>query len=129
MNKIIEFYPAYDKRHPDPFKNYGIGSVSILFLLKGDKGAVQFKLLTGWYLPELGIELDNPMPADLGYHSPIPIYDGQKSIPDNCEWLDGECYYDGSTTASERIYEILLKEGSDGVWRELEKYYEEIFNR
>lgn len=143
MEKLIEFYPAFDKRNPDPSKNYGIHGVDLKMVLKGSKGAVQFVLYTNWHLPHVQRELNrkaikqdevyietilNPMPADLGYHSPKPMYEGHSICTESCEYLDGKpCYYDGSGLNAERIYEVLLKEGSDGVWRELEEYYKELF--
>jgi len=148
MERIIKFNPAWDKRDPDPSKNYGIHGVELAMILKGDQGAVQFVVYTNWHLPHVKEELDekllkgagqgnlnnylfciiHPLPADLGYHSPIPTYEGQSIISDSCEYLNGNpCYYDGSGLEAERIYEILLNEGSDGVWRELEDYYKTIF--
>jgi hypothetical protein len=33
-------------------------------------------------------------------HSPVPLYDGQTSIPGYCEWVrGGKCYSDGSSLA------------------------------
>jgi len=142
MEKIVKFYPAYDKRNPDPSKNYGIHGVDLRMILKGEKGAVQFVLYTNWHLPYVQEELNknaigkdlyyisslNPLPADLGYHSLTPTYEGQSICTESCEYLDGKpCYYDRSGLNAERIYEVLLNEGSDGVWRELEKYYNELF--
>jgi len=147
MERIVEFNPAFDKRK-DPKGNYGIHGGNMRMLLKGDKGVVQFLLYTNWHLPHVSDELDNkilmdgrqgklseysfsifhPLPADLGYHSSVPQYEGQSIASDSCEYLDGKpCYYDGSGLGAERIYEVLLKEGSDGVWRELEDYYNMIF--
>jgi hypothetical protein len=144
MEKIVEFSPAFDKRDPKPSKNYGIHGVDLRMILKGEKGVVQFVVYTNWHLPHVQEELNrkatlkqderyieailNPMPADLGYHSPTPIYEGQSVCSDSCGYLDGKpCYYDGSGLNAERIYEVLLKEGSDGVWRELEEYYKDVF--
>jgi len=172
LERIIEFVPAFDRRDPDPKKNYGIHDVELRMVLKGEKGAVQFVLYTNWQLPhvareerkrtaasgldEMGIKVRfEPMPADLGYHSPVPMYEGQEPIGatrvhwedgefdgkrmklpkfeptdtfDPCPYLDGKpCYYDGSGLNAERIYNVLLAEGSDGVWRELESYYRETF--
>ena len=149
MEKIIKFYPAFDKRNPDPHKNYGIHGVDLRMILKGNKGAVQFVLYTNWMLPHVTKEMDirilkearqgtlsdislqcayHPQPADLGYHSPVPIYEGQNVCSESCEYLDGKpCYYDGSGLNAESIYEVLLKEGSDGVWRELEDFYKNVF--
>ena len=232
LERIIKFAPAFDKRDPDPKKNYGTHGVELKMVVKGSKGAVQFVLFTNWQLPHVTKESENrlcakieemfrkrsaaentvitadmpdgikslinevnsvaihieqsleeeislqlhcfwqPCPADLGYHSRVPMYEGHTAIgsvkyntkqsvelyeglikenllesmseeeklniliPERtetgtftpCDYLDGApCYYDGSGLNADRIYKILLTEGSDGVWRELEEYYEEIF--
>lgn len=178
LERIIEVRPAFDKRSNNPKKDYGIHGCEIIFVLKGEEGAVQFLLYTNWYLPHVqkafeqkmspeNAVLFRPIPADLGYHSPKPMYKGQKpmgstwvdmeaisrnldtlktastlgiepeeteeityptGVFDPCPYLDGKpCYYDGSGLAAERIYEIMLKEGSDGVWKALEKYYKDTF--
>ena len=69
-----------------------------------------------------------PLPADLGYHSPKPRYEDQSAM-DDCDILGGECYYDGSGLNAERVYERLLREGDQGVWLALEGYYEDVFEK
>ena len=139
FEKIVQFSAAYDKRDPDPKKNCGIHGVTIRFIYKGDKGATQFVLYTNWQLPHVTEEqrknmsqdkyfLFEPLPADLGYHSPIPQYEGQTCVQDECEYLDGKpCYYDGSALQAARVYKRLLEEGEDGVWAELADTYEYRF--
>lgn len=166
MEKITTITPAWDKRDPDPKKNYGIHCCDLRMVLKGELGAVQFVLMTGWNLPHITEEFKNkreisnlyPLPADLGYHSPKPMYEGQTRVGETkydfdnpeeivlgeekvkfpsaslvkedlpvCEYIGKPCYYDGSGLNAERIYKIMLEEGSDGVWKELESYYTRIF--
>jgi|SRR3990172_4197865 len=143
MEKIIEISPAWDKRHPEPNKNYGIHGVEMRFVLKGPEGAVQFVLYTNWQLPHVQEELDrkeerdprfkhslcHPMPADLGYHSPVPRYEGQTQLRDSCHLLDDKpCFYDGSGLNAEPVYERLLREGDKGVWAALEEFYLSVFS-
>ena len=135
FEKLIEFDPAYVKRHTDPSKNYGIHCLTLRMVLKGEKGAVQFVLYTGWFLPHVREELQfkerflsEPLPADVGYHSPMPMYEGQKSIIEQCAYLDGHpCYYDGSALTAEKAFDILVEQGGDGVWKYLEDYYHDTF--
>ena len=124
FERIVEFTPAYDKRDPDPKKNYGIGSVILRMVLKGPAGAVQFMLYTNWCLPHVQEELlvrassrgassiralFFPLPADKGYHSPVPRYEGQEAISESCPYLDGRpCYYDGSSMAADELYNLLI---------------------
>ena len=142
--RIVEFIPAYDKRHTDPAKNYGIGSVQIRFVLKGPEGAVQFLMGTGWYLPQVAEELlrKNVDPAgirtffwpkgwDVGYHSPTPRYEGQEPMgePGECPLVPAgsRCYYDGSGLAAEPALDRLLHFGHEAVWLTLENRYDELF--
>lgn len=129
--------PAFDKRSPNPRMNYGIHGVELRMVLIGTKGATQFVLYTNWQLPHVEAEfdkrphrerfLDKPMPADLGYHSPTPIYEVQEPRG-SCEYLNGHpCYHDGSGLNAEPIFDVLLREGSEGVWRELTSYYNDTF--
>jgi hypothetical protein len=140
FEKLITLSPAYDKRHSDPKKNYGIHGVDLKFVLVGDEGATQFLVFTNWYLPHVSKELlakassnreielfFTPLPADIGYHSKTSHYVGQEPIEQECEYTKGICYYDGSGLAAERVYKVLLEEGDEGVWRELEDYYNDIF--
>lgn len=146
LERIVKFTPAFDKRDPDPKKNYGIGAVQCFMVLKGKGGAVHFTFYTGFYLPEVMKEQIAkhgvnafiydfnqkpmyPMGADVGYHSYKPLDDYQKDWKrDNCDWLDGEaCYGDGSALRAEKFMEILIREGSDKIWELLEEDYYELF--
>lgn len=142
FERIVQMEPAYDKRSSDPKKNYGIHGVNLRMVLKGPLGAVQFVLFTNWQLPHVTQETIRkaqhdsspvalkcfflPMPADLGYHWKTRHYESQYSH-ESCEYCDGQpCYYDGSTLNAERIYEALLKGGSEAVWLELADFYHEL---
>lgn len=137
LQRTITFKPAYDKTDPDPSKNCGIHGVELRMLLTGEHGVVQFLLYTNWHLPHVQRRLDmqldgdfshlfcHPMPADLGYHSPVPMYEDHKEM-ENCSLLE-HCYYDGSSLVADDVYQILLNKGCTGVWAELEKYYHNMF--
>ncbi len=99
------------------------------FLLKGERGAVQFCVLTGWGMKDVPESLRElfPMPSDLGYHSIDPRH--EKDDPMKCDVLEkGECHYDGSTLNAEPVFKILLAEGHEGVWKKLTDYYHSTFS-
>lgn len=119
--------------------SHGRHGLAIRFFSKGEAGTVQFVLYTGW-LPQCtspnGIGHRNIkdygghlMPADLGYHSKVPMYDGQMSIDSACEWCDGKpCYYDGSgVNASDAMY-ALVNGGDSALWEFLDGYYKSVFD-
>lgn len=96
MERITQFVPAYDKRNPNPSKDYGIGAVKVNMVLKGELGAVHFIFSTGMLLESTMEEyirtgrvnyeahdwgvyyLNKPMGYGVGYHSPLPLYEGQE---------------------------------------------------
>jgi hypothetical protein len=139
----FEIAAAYDKR-VESGGRYGQHCVDFRFYLKGPKGVVQFILCTGWSKAiiatpekpwqELGVVrtrnnpdvLWDPMPADLGYHSPVPRYEDQTAM--DCHILpEGKCYYDGSGLNANRIFSLMVHEGGEAMWKALERYYRELF--
>ena len=137
FTREIQFSKAFDRRNPDPKKNYGVHCAEMRFLLKKKDKAVQFVLFTGWDLPHVreersstgkGIFTGTVMPADLGYHSPKPMYEGQTLInKEPCPYIGVPCYYDGSGLNAEQPYEVLVTEGEEALWDFLEGYYERTF--
>lgn len=145
FEREIIFTPAFDRRHENPSKNYGIHGVDMRWILKGEEGAVQFDVYTNWHLPHVVEEMDekilnnrsldridlkityHPMPEYIGYHSPKPLYEGQEPMSQECEYVNGECYYGGSRLHAKKVFEIFVKEGGEAVWKYLEEYYQEIF--
>ena len=164
LTRQLEFEPAYDKRDPDPRKNYGIHGVNMRWILKGKLGAVQFLLYTNWQLPEVREEygstiekvsrfLLEPLPADIGYHSRVPLYAGQSPVrkitnirrekinvngeelempvidkefePAACMYLGGKdpCFYDGSGLNAARYFDELCRYGDEALWQKMESYY------
>ncbi len=139
FERRIRFTPAFDRRNPDPSKNYGIHGMEMRFVLIGPKGATQFVIYTGWMLRAVQEELDNrpvyrdrphsmchPQPADLGYHAYVPQYDGQQPIGDHCNLLGGSCYYDGSGLAAQDLYWRFVAEGEEAVWSTLRERHNEL---
>lgn len=138
MKREIIVTPAFDKRDPNPSKNYGIHGAELRFVLTGNKGAITFTLFTNWHLPHVDAELRNgtrnkpecdfmfqPQGADISYHSYISRFEGQTSMPE-CTYLGGKpCYCDGSSLNAIPISEMLIAEGSEAVWKELERWYNE----
>lgn len=131
LERIIEFKPAYDKRDLDPKKNYGIHGIEMRWYVKGPLGVVQWVVYTNWMLDSVDKSnwpqsLQEPMAADLGYHSPKPMYEDQRLMTP-CQFFAEGCYYDGSSLAADTVLDILKKEGGEAVWKYLENYYLDTF--
>lgn len=134
VRKIV-IMPAWDKRSSDPKKNYGIHSAELAFYLTGPSGVIQFVVYTGWNLPHVDKDLERrglghsrPMAEDIGYHAYQPQYDGQTLLRESCPLLNGApCYYDGSSLNAEPIFDLLLSDGDEAVWKRMEEIYHDRF--
>lgn len=137
FTRRIDFLSAFDKRSDNPSKNYGIGAVRMVFLLIGEKGAVQWMIGTGWYtasavthlagFPPSGFDKPRPSGWDLGYHAKAPKYEGQSPMG-HCHVLaEGDCFYDGSSLNAELPIEGFLAGGLDYLWPKLEALYRSTF--
>ncbi len=127
MKRIIKFYPAFDKRNTDSSKNYGIHCMDIFFVLIGELGAVSFTIFSGWFLPHIDSKTPKGSGACISYHTLNPVYDGQNVSKDECEWLEGKaCYCDSTYIQAEELFNILVAEGDEAMWCELENKYDEV---
>jgi hypothetical protein len=136
----VDATAAYDKRHPQPSKDYGIHGVEFRFCLIGDAAAVSFGISTGWHLPSVvGVNEDSrpaytqalaqfnrgigsyPLPMSMHFHVATPIHDYlAEHEPNECDLLPGgKCYGDVTFTGSDRPFFALLRGGLDGMWKEL----------
>lgn len=138
LRKIIQIKPPYDKRHKDPKKNYGIGSLSFWMILKGKAGAVQVMFSTALYpievMQEKSFKTDFLCKKtidvwDVGYHARTPQFESQTSM--DCTLLkEKKCYYDGSSIRGNNLGlgELFLEKGEDAIWEFLLEEYKNRFN-
>ena len=134
FTRIIRFSMPFDKRHSDPSKNYGIHGMDNIYILVKDKKAVQFMICLPVYLDHVVEELSlkpNPsfrvLAADVGYHSPTPMYENQ-SVMGQCDIIGGECYYDGSGLHAEEVWQEWQETGDwEWIWIKLEEIWNNYF--
>lgn len=142
MTKFIKktiFSKSFDRRDPDPKKDYGIGGVDLWFVLKGKKGAISASFRTGWYLPscfENNYYLDQHERERLrcfmvDMHTPSCGEIDDDSDTNACTWLDnGKCYLSSTLRDDEKVLQkALLERGSIGLWNEMIKIYYREFNK
>lgn len=135
LEHIVKFKACHGGSH-------GAHGLNICFYVKGERGAIQFILYTGWlpqrvgrdYIESINSWLDPsttthfPIPAYLDYHSPIPMYDGQSQVTDSCDLLDGKpCYYDRSRLQAVGAMYTLVNGGGEALWEFLESVYAKQF--
>lgn len=139
FERIVDVSPAYDFVR-GPNTKYGIHGVELTFIVKGDKGAVQLKFGTDWYLKSVQDRqgarmlsspygnLLQPHGYDIGYHSKVPMYDGQEPLTEECPVIGGRCFYDGSSLNADEWIEPFMAGGTEWLWPKLEQYYAFIFD-
>ena len=122
FQRTVRFTPAYDKHK----EGYGIHGVDMHMVLLGPEGAIEFVVWTGWHW----LETEGPNEAkgvDVDFHARAPVLDATLTRK-HCKILDGSCYAsDGSSLRAKPIFDALLKEGSDGVWRMMREEYDSTF--
>lgn len=122
---------AWDRRDPDPRKNYGVHGVDLHFALIGPLGAVSWRLMTPWVLPQVA-EWWATLPAPVLY---TPTADGvywHRQV-DGLETAGAQpCNFFGACVAEqigsisrEDVLEALIAQGDAGVWAVLERTYHE----
>jgi hypothetical protein len=137
FTRAITFTPAFDRRNPDPKKDYGIHGAECHFSLSKDGKGVSFCLFTNWMLPHVQAETDarttsaehrylfhKPQPAGVSYHDTKPHYEEQRCRED-CDVTGGKCYSDSSYTMGDEFFKVLVEKGSEGLWLRLEELYNE----
>ena len=132
LERRFEVKPAYDRTA----EGYGVHGAEMRWFVIGPLGAIQFVLFTNWHLPHVQARFDSrmdrefphlachPQPADIGYHSYKPRYEGQPVMKE-CHLLHAPCYYDGSGLQADDFYKVLITEGLDALWLALERRYAE----
>jgi hypothetical protein len=145
FRREVRVTPSWDRRDPEPSKNYGIHGCDMYFLLTANGAGVEFQVGTSWLLPHLreeghrstqrGDTSDialkvkyDPRGWNLSYHSPVPQYEGQAPSEQDCEVTGGICYSDGLYRVGDELLETLIAEGSEALWVELENWYREWFD-
>lgn len=139
FQKIVDVTPAYDRRHHSP--SAGLSDCTIIFVLKGPLGAVYFQAHTGWHLPHvhrdqasrstsLHAERQIPRTAEVGYHSPTPMYQDQRPSMDPCPYLDGQpCYRSCSVQHGMDLIPQFVAGGTEFLWPKLEEVYHRYFTK
>lgn len=139
FKRVVQFRPAFDKRDPNPAKNYGIGGVRIFFTLKGPKGGITWEVLTPMFLPKTHKEtcakhaqagetleiLYRGMGGPISYHRLKPTFKGQEKGGPCTVTGKKFCYSDCGFIAGGDLYDVFLEKGEDAVWEEMEKWYKE----
>jgi len=155
MKREIKFFPAYDRTHPDPKKNYGVNCLELRFLVLGERGIVEFQLLTNWYNEQVEnrrfarIKIDiisgkedylvrhfnAPYPADVCYYSLTRMSEDDAFFDSGVSYVfdNSPCFYgykytdDDGLVAKDRAFRLLVDFGEDALWKYLESYYKEVF--
>jgi hypothetical protein len=133
FKRTIEIYAGYDRR---PAAG-GIHGAELVFALQGKHGAVTLAVQTNWIpkaaadeqnrknpsrVVETGIE---PKPLDYTFHFERPLFQAQQLQHTVCPYMpEGtECYSMRDSKLSSELRDVLLREGSVGVWKHLINEY------
>jgi hypothetical protein len=141
LERRVEISGARHWIKDDPKRNYGVIGCKMTFYVIGPNGAIQWVIAPSWYVPLSREHLkahgwpsewdyrDAMMPKawDLGYHSPVPMYNGQTPMVGKCHVLGAECFYDGTSLGADALTEGFISGGTDWLWPKLEQVYRHRF--
>lgn len=133
VERAVVFEPGFNDRGG----KYGVHGMNIRWLLRGPKIVTQFLIYTSWVPGEVGhgyepntlVPAMFPMGVDVGYHSPVPTYEGHQPMKEPCDYLDGICYYDGSGMRADDLLQGFIHQGESVVWRELQDFHDNLMER
>lgn len=136
LAQTIKVMPGYDRRA----QNESYHGCEIVFILRGNRGVLVFASVTDWFPKNVqeqymnGIQRTNvigvqPKPAEFVWHSFEPTKLPHPVQHTDCPYsTNGVCYTSNSIHTAEYLRDVLIKEGSEGVWREMAQRYRSSAN-
>lgn len=99
-------------------------SATLHFYVVGPAGIVSLSVDTGWLTRENRIDVRNgpaPLAVDFGTHGYRPLPDRLSSEVhhENCHFLDGPCWYNGSTSIAHHLLQGMVENGDEWLRAEL----------
>jgi len=85
------------------------------WILRGDKGVIEFSIRG---------QDHNFYPHDLCIHA--KARQGDTSVCFNCHLIGGICYFSNLSEMRNEVFAVWKKRSSEGVWRYLEKLYDDL---
>ncbi len=141
--RVIRFKPAFHRCDPDPAKDYGIGTVTMLWVLRVGDLAVVWEVFTGWDLPTDAFKAavpgcihplhqngaPGPREASGGavqWPTPGPQYEGHEGSREPCSITGSTCYVSSGFLLASELLDLLRIEGDDAVWKRLRDLLDEV---
>lgn len=139
--RAVRFTPAFH-RCTDPKGNFGIGSVTMMWMLRVGDAAIGWDVHTDWGLPDAEFDAASPgcnhgshqrgyphmrggaTGGAVDFHMPEPRWEGQEPR-DGCAFIDGPCYMDSGFILGDRVFDVLRTQGDEATWAELRRLLEE----
>jgi hypothetical protein len=131
LSQTIKVIAGWDHR-PQGESYHGC---ELVFILRGEKGVLTFAFVTDWAPMAVqqqymnGVQRTNvigvqPKPIDVVFHSPTPPALPHQAQREDCPYIEGGiCYAAVSKREAEALRDVMLKEGSIGVWRCMGQLY------
>lgn len=138
MKRVFEHrtvvYPAWDKRGEK--EGYGQHCAEIHFVVRYRNKEMGFSVYTGWYVDAANVPYKDRETSNGGVHG-ASLYAHSKSpfrgaIRRNeyCDVFQSNCCYENALTfITEDLLKILILEGSEKLFEELEKRYVQFFSK
>jgi hypothetical protein len=123
LEQTITIWPGQDDRS----SGNGFHCAELLFMLRSKDSCATFAIRTNWLPTSMtkGFIRPESIPKalDLTFHFPAPTLTAIQDRHNKCMYLSKPCHSIVDHKHSQYLLNVLLDEGSDGVWREFKKLF------
>lgn len=129
--RIIRFQPGYHRCD----QRSGIGSVTMMWVLRVGDWAMTWDTHTDWGLPDRAFKAASPdcvHPAHqrgypnggatggaVDWHSPVPLWEDHEQARECCPITGTACYINSGFILGDELFDLLRTEGDAAVWKRL----------
>lgn len=142
--RVVRFRPAFHRCDPNPSKDYGIGGVRMLWVLRVNDWAMTWDVSTDWGLPDEAFRAARPdckhpshrngyprmhrgaSGGAVDWHSPVPLWeDSEQPSQLCCPITNAPCYLDTGFILGDDLFDLLREDGDEAVWMKLRELMED----
>lgn len=128
VERIIQMVPAWDKTPKAPGEpNYGIHGMEQFWVVRRGPYAIHWRMMLPWYLSQnrqgVGVRTswDYDGIGDIGTHGPNALNAACDYGNGTCPYIERECFGHSNALASNALFDVLVRDGAEAVWQQLEK--------
>ncbi len=143
LEESVQFIPGFACIKKDNSLSHGKHGMEVNWVLRGQAGAINFRMKTDWIPSDEEQSKDDPfgltapsfpsgifpMGSDIGIHSVVPLHKVDDPYSHECALIGGTCYYEISFSRASNLTSMFLVWGEQVIWDELLETYQVLRRR